>query len=126
MFNKTWKWAGRYRLTEKNIGVPFYQIQERLKALLDDAQYWLDNKTYSLDELAIRFHHRLVSIHPFPNGNGRHARLMTDLIVVKEKSPRFNWGNKNIVSAGAARVNYINALKKADDGDIRPLIEFAR
>ena len=80
MFDQTWKWAGRYRTTEKNIGIPHYQIREALAALLGDARYWLEHRTFPPDEIAIRFHHRLVFIHPFANGNGRHGRLMADVL----------------------------------------------
>ncbi|MGO8765229.1 MAG: mobile mystery protein B [Limisphaerales bacterium] len=126
MFGRTWKWAGKYRITEKNIGVPAFKIREMLKALLDDAQYWLENKTYGFDEMAVRFHYRLVSIHPFPNGNGRHARLMADILVVRNGLPRFTWGRRDLVSPGGVRAQYIEALKQADQGNLKPLIEFAR
>jgi len=126
MFADTWKWAGTYRKTEKTLGVPVHQIRETLKTLLDDAQYWSNNGTFELDELAIRFHHRLVFVHPFPNGNGRHARLMADFIVVRNGRQRFAWGRKNLTSAGQIRAQYIDALKQADGGNITPLLKFAR
>src|SRR6202795_1246193 len=78
MFDQTWKWAGTYRKTDKNLGVPIGEIRERLAQLLGNAAYWLGNKTYDVDECAVRFHHELVLIHAFPNGNGRHARLLAD------------------------------------------------
>lgn len=81
MFSQTWKWAGQYRRTEKNLGIPFHQIHERLAALFGDVRYWMENEIHSPDETAIRFHHRLVAIHPFPNGNGRHGRLIADVLV---------------------------------------------
>jgi Fic-DOC domain mobile mystery protein B len=89
MFDQTWKWAGEYRRTEKNIGVPFHEIRERLMALFGDVRYWIENNTYSPDEIAVRFHHRLVLIHPFPNGNGRHARLIADVLAMKLGRPAF-------------------------------------
>jgi Fic-DOC domain mobile mystery protein B len=126
MFGRTWKWAGKYRATEKNIGVPAFKIREMLKALVDDTQYWIENKTYDLDEIAVRFHHRLVSIHPFPNGNGRHARLMADRFVVRNGFQRFTRGRRDLVSQGAMRARYIEALKQADQGNLKLLIDFAR
>lgn len=126
MFDETWKWAGLYRLTEKNIGVPVHEIRERLMALFGDVRYWIENKTYSPDEIAVRFHHRLVSIHPFPNGNGRHARLIADVLVLKLGNPAFTWGSANLVEEGAARTRYLEAIRAADDGDIQPLLRFAR
>lgn len=126
MFDQTWKWAGAYRTTEKNIGIPHYQIREAMAALLGDAHYWVGHQTYEADELAIRFHHRLVWIHPFANGNGRHARLMADVIVRKQGRPIFTWGGADIVRAGDFRRSYINALRAADKHDIRPLLVFAR
>jgi Fic-DOC domain mobile mystery protein B len=126
MFDETWKWAGLYRLTEKNIGVPVHEIRERLMQLFGDVRYWIENKTYSPDETAVRFHHRLVSIHAFPNGNGRHARLIADVLVMKLGNPAFTWGSANLVEEGAARTRYLEAIRAADDGEIQPLLQFAR
>ena len=126
MFDQTWKWAGTYRTTEKNIGIPYYQIREALAILLGDARYWVEHQTFEPDELAIRFHHHLVWIHPFANGNGRHARLMADVIVRKQGRPVFTWGGADIVRAGDFRRSYIDALRAADKNDIRPLLAFAR
>ena len=126
MFDQTWKWAGKYRGTEKNIGVPFQGIRERLMALFGDVRYWIENSTYSLDEISVRFHHRLVLIHPFPNGNGRHARLIADVLARKLSRPEFTWGSANLVKEGEARTKYLEAVTTADDGDIQPLLKFAR
>ncbi len=126
MFAQTWKWAGKYRHSEKTIGVPFHEILDRLAALFGDVCYWIENSTYSVDEIAVRFHHRLVLIHPFPNGNGRHARLIGDVLVTKLGRPEFTWGSANLVKRGEARKHYLAAIQVADNGDIRPLLIFAR
>jgi Fic-DOC domain mobile mystery protein B len=126
MFDQTWKWAGIYRTTEKNIGIPHYQIRDALAALLGDVCYWLEHRTFEPDELAVRFHHRLVWIHPFANGNGRHARLMADVVVQREGRPAFTWGGADVVRPGNFRSNYIAALRAADASDIRPILKFAR
>jgi Fic-DOC domain mobile mystery protein B len=126
MFDQTWKWAGQYRQTEKNIGAPFHEIRERLVALFGDVHYWIENGTYSPDEIAIRFHHRLVAIHVFPNGNGRHARLVADVLATKFGRPRFTWGSSSLIEPGEARVRYLNAIRAADQGDIQLLLEIAR
>jgi Fic-DOC domain mobile mystery protein B len=126
MFDQTWKWAGRYRTSEKNIGIPFYQIQEALAALLGNTRYWQNNRTFAPDEIAIRFHHRLVFIHPFSNGNGRHARLMADVLVRRQGRPLFTWGGAELVRAGDFRRSYIEALQAADKNNIGPLLGFAR
>ena len=126
MFDQTWKWAGVYRTTEKNIGVPHHEIRERLAALLGDARYWVEHGTYPPDELAVRFHHRLVLIHPFANGNGRHARSMADVLGQRQDRPVFTWGGGNLVHASDFRRRYIDALQAADAGDIGPLLAFAR
>jgi Fic-DOC domain mobile mystery protein B len=126
MFDQTWKWAGRYRKTEKNIGIPFYQISESLAVLLGNTRYWLENETFRPDEIAIRFHHRLVFIHPFANGNGRHARLMADVLAQRQRRAVFTWGGANIARACDFRRNYIEALQAADRNDIGLLLEFAR
>lgn len=125
MFKNTWKWAGQFRTTDKNIGVPWYRIAQDVKTLCDDAQYWIANHTYPEAELAVRFHHRLVSIHPFSNGNGRHARLMTDLIMRGFGLEPFTWGRIHLATLGEARRRYIAALRAADGQDIQPLIKFA-
>jgi Fic-DOC domain mobile mystery protein B len=126
MFDQTWKWAGLYRTTEKNIGIPHYQIRDALGALLGDVRYWLEHRTFPPDETAIRFHHRLVSIHPFANGNGRHARLIADVLARTQDKPVFTWGGADIVPQGDFRRRYIDALQAADKNDIEPLLVFAR
>lgn len=126
MFGETWRWAGEFRKTERNIGVnPFY-ITTDLKKLLDDVSYQIINKSYPFDEIAYRFHHRLVAIHPFPNGNGRHARLITDLLLTQAGQPRFTWGRQKLESENSIRKQYINALKKADRHEYSSLAEFVR
>ena len=126
MFDQTWKWAGEYRRTEKNIGASVHEIRERLVAWLGNVRYWIENNTYSTDEIAVRFHHRLVFVHPFPNGNGRHARLMGDVLAMKLGRPAFTWGSANLIKEGEARTRYLEAIRAADDGDIQPLLNFAR
>lgn len=127
MYGEVWKWAGTFRTSEKNLGVKNYLIAIELKQLLDDAIFWKDNNTYNSEELAIRFKHRLVSIHCFANGNGRHSRLMADLIMEKiYNSKFFSWGNASLVKANETRINYIRAVRKADNNDIKPLIAFAK
>ena len=127
MFGNVWKWAGDLRKTEKNLGVPFYQISIEVKKLCDDVEYWIENKTFPDDEIAARFHHRLVFIHLFPNGNGRHARLIADILLenVLAKSP-FTWGSRNLATAGLDRKKYIESLVAADRGDYRLLMNFVQ
>jgi len=127
MFNDVWKWAGEFRRTEKNIGVDWIQIGINLRMLLDDSRIWIANKVYPPEEIAIRFKHRLVSIHCFLNGNGRHSRIMADLIIEKIfNEPIFTWSNSNMAKADETRQQYIKALKEADNGNIGPLIKFGR
>ena len=126
MFGQVWRWAGRYRATERNIGVPAYRITVDLAQLLGDARYWIEHQTFPLDEIAARFHHRLVQIHCFPNGNGRHARLATDALLASLDRPRFSWGQQNLVSATETRRAYVAALRAADDHDLAPLLAFVR
>lgn len=127
MFCNVWKWAGAFRQSEKSIGVPWYRISIELKKLCDDIKYWIENKTFSEDEIAARFHHRLVSIHLFPNGNGRHARLMTDVLLENILSrPPFTWGNVNLVKSSDDRKRYIESLIAADRGEYKHLLKFVR
>ena len=127
MYGEVWKWAGTFRTSEKNIGIKSYLISIELKQLLEDVFFWNENNTYDSEELAIRFKHRLVSIHCFANGNGRHSRLLADLIMEKlYDSNFFSWGSANLVNATKSRRNYISAIKKADKNDIQPLIAFAK
>ncbi len=126
MFGETWKWAGQFRKTDKNIGVDWLKISVELKKLLDDTHFQIEHASYPPDEIAVRFHHRLVLIHPFPNGNGRHARLMADLLVERLGQPRFTWGSRSLVDANDTRKDYIAALQAADARDIAPLLAFAR
>jgi Fic-DOC domain mobile mystery protein B len=126
MFNRVWRWAGKHRTTERNLGVAPHLIETQLQQAIDDAKYWVEHKSYEPDELAVRLHHRLVSVHPFPNGNGRWARLVADLEAVRLGTARFTWGRVNLQTAGEARRAYIDALKAADNHDPGPLIAFAR
>lgn len=127
MFNKIWEWAGTFRKTNKNIGVDKFQISQDLKILLDDCKYWIENDTFLNDEIAIRFKHRLVKIHPFPNGNGRHSRLCADIFISHVfKKKVFSWSGSNLIKPGDSRKKYIEAIYKADKGNIKPLINFAR
>lgn len=127
MFGHVWRWAGEYRSTGKNIGVPAWQITTELSTLCADATAWLEHGSYPPDEIAVRFHHRLTAIHPFPNGNGRHARMMTDILLVHLlKRQRFTWGSGNLIDAGECRQQYINALRAADRHDYGLLLEFVR
>ena len=127
MFGNIWSWAGRFRKTEKNIGVEKHQISTQLKILCDDALFWVENNSFPPQELAIRFKHRLVSIHCFPNGNGRHSRLMADIIIEKifNEQP-FTWGFKNISKPGEVRAAYLKALKQADRNNYQLLLEFSQ
>ncbi|MEO7177185.1 MAG: mobile mystery protein B [Saprospiraceae bacterium] len=127
MYNQVWSWAGKFRKTNKNIGVDKLQIPIDLRILLGNVQYWVDNKIYTPDAIAIRFKHLLVSIHCFPNGNGRHSRLMADIIIDKiYKLPVFTWGPNNLSNTGNMRTKYLTALKAADKGDYSLLLAFAR
>jgi len=127
MYGDVWAWAGEFRKTDKNLGIDKWQIPTELKYLLDDAKFWIDNNTYPAEEIAVRFKHRIVSIHCFANGNGRHSRLMADIIIEKVfKQPVFTWGAANLIKHGDTRKAYLIAIKAADAGDIKPLIRFAR
>lgn len=126
MFRDVWAWAGDYRSRETNIGVPPHLIPIALREHLDTARYWMDERPFPPDEIAVLIHHRLVQIHPFPNGNGRHTRLMADLVAEELGRPPFTWGRTNLVEAGPTRAAYIAALREADGHNIAPLLAFAR
>lgn len=126
MLGEVWRWAGGFRQSERNLGIPFFEIPAAVRQLLGDVKAWIEYKTYPPDEIAVRFHHRLVQIHPFPNGNGRHARLVADLVVMELGGERFSWGRANLRDVGTMRQRYITALQAADDHDITPLLGFAR
>ena len=127
MFGEVWNWAGEFRTTNKNIGVDKWQIGTELKCMLDDGRHWHEHQIYSPDEMAMRFKHRMVSIHCFPNGNGRHSRFVADLIIEKIcRLPVFSWGVEKLNSKGVSRMAYLQAVKAADRGDINPLLLFAR
>jgi Fic-DOC domain mobile mystery protein B len=126
MYSDVWKWAGEFRKTDKNIGLKWTQIGIELKNLIDDTKYWLENKTYPPKEITIRFKHRIVAIHCFPNGNGRHSRMMADIIIESIFGKEiFSWHKSNMVRADETRKEYIIALREADNGNIKPLIKFA-
>jgi Fic-DOC domain mobile mystery protein B len=127
MYGSVWEWAGEFRKTNKNIGVDKWQIGIELRNLLNDTDYWINNKIYSEDEIAIRFKHRIVSIHCFANGNGRHSRLMADIIIEKVSRMKiFTWGTANLIKEGDARIAYLRAVREADSGNYAALLAFAR
>jgi Fic-DOC domain mobile mystery protein B len=131
MFSHTWRWAGTFRSSNKNIGVDWPQVATRLRNLLDNTRHQIDHtpiagNSAECDALAIRFHHQLVWIHPFPNGNGRHARLMADTLALRLGQARFTWGSASLGSTGNARAHYLQALRTADEGSMDALIAFAR
>jgi Fic-DOC domain mobile mystery protein B len=129
MFGDVWRWAGQYRKTEKNIGVEPYQIALRVRDLVADALVWTadpDPGAWPRDEVCVRFHHRLVWIHPFPNGNGRHGRAAADLLLGALGGPPFTWGRASLDHPGEVRSTYIAALRAADAHDYGPLLAFVR
>lgn len=127
MFGDVWSWAGNFRTSDVNIGnVQAHRIPVELSAMLDDVEYWTDHQTFVPDEIAVRLHHRLTAIHPFPNGNGRHARLMADLLIQRLGGQPFSWGSGSLKNVGELRKRYVDALKIADNHDIQPLVQFTR
>jgi Fic-DOC domain mobile mystery protein B len=126
MFGEVWRWAGQYRTTARNIGVDAWRIATDVRHAIDDARYWVEHAVYPADEIALRFSHRLVAIHPFPNGNGRFSRLVGDLLAHQLGRPPFTWGRESLVDAGETRARYINALRVADNHDMALLLLFAR
>ena len=127
MFGNVWSWAGKFRRSDKNIGVEWTKIVLELRQLLDDANYWIEHNSYPPDEIAFRFHHKLVWIHLFPNGNGRHSRLITDVLLKDVlQQPEFSWSKGNLTETGALRKKYIDALHAADGNDYSQLAEFVK
>jgi Fic-DOC domain mobile mystery protein B len=126
MFGDVWRWAGKYRSSERNIGVAPHMVAVAMHQTIDDARYWVDHTSWPPDELAVRFSHKLVSVHPFPNGNGRWSRLAGDLLAIQLGEKRLTWGSASIVSISDTRRAYVDALRRADGGDIAPLLAFAR
>lgn len=126
MLGEVWAWAGSTRRTGKNIGIDPAHIHVQLGGLLRDARYWIEHDSYLPDEIAVRLHHGLVAIHPFPNGNGRHARLMADLLIADLDGTPFSWGGGTLRDVGELRAEYIAALRTADGHDFGPQLAFAR
>jgi Fic-DOC domain mobile mystery protein B len=128
MFGDVWKWAGKYRQSEKNIGVPAHQVPTSIAQLCADTAYWIEHESYPWNEAGARFHHKLVSIHAFPNGNGRHARLMTDILLRNHGEKGFTWGaatySSEIEKESEVREAYLEALREADARRFEKLIEF--
>lgn len=126
MFGHVWAWAGRYRRVETNIGIDSVRIPTEVRSLIDDARAWIEYETYDPDELCVRFHHRLVAIHPFPNGNGRHGRIAADYLAVALGRKPFGWGIGLGLSTADLRAAYLAALLRADSNEIGDLVAFAR
>jgi Fic-DOC domain mobile mystery protein B len=130
MFRTVWRWAGTYRTSERNIGVPPALVAVGVRDLVDNARYWVAQEAtwITLEVASIRVHHQLVAIHPFPNGNGRHARLYTDLLARSLALPPFTWGGADLNFTGLDRAAYLAALRRADrdPDDLADLVKFAR
>jgi Fic-DOC domain mobile mystery protein B len=130
MLGDVWTWAGRLRVGETNIGIDPYQIPVALRALGEDTLAQIGDGAslaYPIDELALRFHHRLVLIHPFRNGNGRHSRLAADLLIADLRAEPFTWGGSDLTNSSSLRTDYLAAIRHADTTqDFGPLIAFAR
>lgn len=124
MFNRVWSWAGTFRTTERNIGIDPLRINSSAQQLVDNVRHWIEHGTFELDEIFVRFHHGLVAIHCFPNGNGRHARAQTDLAMMKLGLERFGWGRS--LPRHEFRSRYIACLRAGDAGDLAPLLAFVR
>ncbi len=127
MLDDVWTWAGQFRKSNKNIGVDKFEISVSLRNLIDDCNFWIANKSFSEDEIAVRFSHRIVSIHPFPNGNGRHSRLIADILINHGfGKPIFTWGRANLTNKSETRTKYLASLRQADEGNYQSLIKFSR
>ena len=126
MFNETWKWAGKFRQTDTQIGSDWTQVQVHAKEACNDLEYWIANKVFPLPEIAVRFHHRLIWIHPFPNGNGRHGRIVADIFMRMFGERPFSWGGAHLTESGPARSDYLSAMRRADKGQFEELIAFAK
>ncbi|MCY3586649.1 MAG: mobile mystery protein B [Acidimicrobiales bacterium] len=126
MFGEVWEWAGKYRQRVTNVGIAPAQISTDLRTLTGDAKEWVEHRYFEPDELAVRFHHRLVTIHPFPDGNGRHSRISADYLAQALNRSPFSWGAHLDLEIDALRRTYLTALRTADRGDISPLLSFAR
>jgi Fic-DOC domain mobile mystery protein B len=126
MFGEVWKWAGSYRHNDLNIGIAPHLVPAEMPVMFDNTCYWVDHQTFASDEIAVRLHHRLTQIHGFPNGNGRHARMMADLLIERLGGKPFTWGSGGIRDTGTLRTTYVQALRAADCHDIDLLVAFAR
>lgn len=127
MFGKVWRWAGEYsKERDRRLGSDYFRIPADLKALTDEVRAWMEYESFPPDEIALRFHHRLTQIHPFPNGNGRFSRMAADLLITRLGGERFTWGRVSLVNAGETRREYIDALRKADGHTFELLLAFAR
>lgn len=127
MFGDVWTWAGQLRQRDTSIGIAPNQIQEQLQALLGDVRFWIEQETYERSEISIRFHHRLVFIHPFVNGNGRHARLAASALAgcLQLGPDHLSWGARRGRPSSEARREYLTALRAADNGDYSLLLQNA-
>jgi Fic-DOC domain mobile mystery protein B len=126
LFGDVWDWAGAYRTTERNIGIAPHQIEQAIHQMFSDCSYWIENEVFPPDEIAVRLHHRLVAIHPFPNGNGSHSRFMADVLIERLGGNAFSWGGGTLHETSELRASYISALRAADAEDFVPLLKFAR
>lgn len=122
MFGEVWSWAGSYRTRQTNLGIDPDQVAPAVRNLAEDARLWSSQEA-DATVVGARFHHRLTLIHPFPNGNGRHARAAASFLVQALAGPRLSWG-RGYGDTNLARTRYLGALRAADRGDLEPLVAF--
>ncbi len=127
LLGEVWAWAGSYRTRELNIGCDPFHIRTNLFNLLEDIKCWIEFNHFDSLELSARIQHRLVLIHPFPNGNGRHSRIFTDCVrgMILEK-PTLRWAEGNLDQQTEEREQYISSLRQADRGDYQTFIDYLR
>lgn len=113
--------AGQYRRTNVRIGGAVFIPPEayQVAQAMDDWEHWLRTaaRTWHPVQRAALAHHRLAAIHPFIDGNGRTARLIMNLLLLRDGYPP-------TVIRRANRKQYYQVLARADRGDDKPIVNF--
>jgi Fic-DOC domain mobile mystery protein B len=127
LFGEVWKWAGKFRTVEVNISkYRHHDVRPQLHNFFEDIKLWISGGKMSWDEISAEMHHRLVTIHPFPNGNGRTTRIFTEYVQKRNQQQVTSWGSTRKIDQKKRRDDYIKALRLADIGDFRALIDFMK
>ncbi len=130
MYDQVWSWAGALRsqtgqTTHPGSRPEAVDLDLGRVAMEFHCEWEALNDNSHLLPFISRYHHALVLVHPFNNGNGRWSRLAADAVIQRLAGrPPLTWATDTLVVDSDERKEYIAALQAADTGDFQPLLDY--